>query len=593
MWSDLGQMYRISHAWLIVQSWEVLPERLSRGGVVEQQLFWLCQDGGLTPGRHDLWSHVFSPSVWVCTEVSGLTLFGFVRRFGSSLSFFSSTPEQHWVLPVPEVCPHFTACAQSYSGASSQQLPPSSIQTAPSPSERILQRRLGWFSHDSISLGSWWVPKKRIGGSGPFTTTSLSSSVYSDAGQPFLLEHAFIHAGLFIAALQRSLMVVLFLALIGILSQQLVRARILPGRMPEISTGVPLRIVKCLAGTSVHSTQPLDWTPHRSVSKPKRMKTTRLSFLHRVCRWIAPFLFWHMPLCVWAAPPEVLQLCRYAMFASANNSTHRRAPVPFRHSFQTLTPDRLEAAYLGTTVYMPGYLPKEYAFRCDRARGPAVFQAQVRQCVQQDKPGLCALVPAEGQQHLGYATILAFSPDIERQDQVAVIIDLSRVGWHYYADTVKRQLRISDFLESIFRLTKDDDRQLALWVSGHDCPCRGDDLLQLQHGTVLTVLREGIRASPDIPLQALFEVDAEWGPIHHMPVAQPSTCALVITAEKQFLLDDSFFQGPDVAAALSRSLRRPVTAGDIWATEALCDVQFQGQECTQVVYVADTSAWSC
>ncbi|CAE7326979.1 unnamed protein product [Symbiodinium sp. KB8] len=48
----------------------------------------------------------------------------------------------------------------------------------------------------------------------------------------------------------------------------------------------------------------------------------------------------------------------------------------------------------------------------------------------------------------------------------------------------------------------------------------------------------------------------------------------IIEADEE--TDHELMEGTDVAAALSKSLSRPVTAGDIWATEALRDVQFQG-----------------
>ena len=154
----------------------------------------------------------------------------------------------------------------------------------------------------------------------------------------------------------------------------------------------------------------------------------------------------------------------------------------------------VEHRWLGVTVFAPGYHPSCFALSCRSGTSQATVTEQVLAVETSSRPGLSGISPVLQQRHNGYAAFILHSLEDSRIDQAAVIIDLLRVGGHYYASTQPTCLQVESFLASILCLTGVDDRDLCLWTQDSDLrPSPPEATLRLRHGDVLTVLWQGVQ----------------------------------------------------------------------------------------------------
>ena len=207
------------------------------------------------------------------------------------------------------------------------------------------------------------------------------------------------------------------------------------------------------------------------------------------------------------------------------------------------------------------------------------------------RPGLSGISPVLQQRHNGYAAFILHSLEDSRIDQAAVIIDLSRVGGHYYASTQPTCLQVDSFLASILCLTGVDDRDLCLWTQDSDLrPSPPEATLRLRHGDVLTVLWQGVQPAPAYQIQDLFCPDAIWGPVRHMPIR---TCSqhgfLVLHPPEVSVLHRHHFPGCDLHDALCAALRQPTDALCCLSAELPDPVEHCGELCSRTVLVAGRS----
>ncbi|CAE7309490.1 unnamed protein product [Symbiodinium sp. CCMP2592] len=218
--------------------------------------------------------------------------------------------------------------------------------------------------------------------------------------------------------------------------------------------------------------------------------------------------------------------------------------------------------------------------------------ARVRAEAFQQYPGLHFATPVAQQRHNGYADFVLHSAEDDRRHQVAVIVDLSRVGGHYHASTQPAALDVDAFLDQVLPHTWADDCELRLWISGAEQgPAAGGKKVQITHGDVLTVLREGVSPAKTFCLHKLVEGTEPVGAIHHMP---SYTCKYpgiaVLWHSKLFVLHKHYFPGQDLVSALGTAIRRPVQSFGISQTDAVARLEIAGDHCSQVIYVADSTA---
>ncbi|CAE7751735.1 unnamed protein product, partial [Symbiodinium sp. CCMP2456] len=245
---------------------------------------------------------------------------------------------------------------------------------------------------------------------------------------------------------------------------------------------------------------------------------------------------------------------------------------------------------LGVTILAAAYQPLYRAFPCDRCAGPESLLERILEETQHCRSGLSSAVPALPQRCNGYATVLLYPPEVPLQDQVVVVIDLTRVGGRYYAEHVPRLSTAEELLCKVLPQTTHDDRAIVLWVASRDAPCTGTAPLNLQCGDVLAFVRMDCQPSNPGSFQSLFDPTAEWGPLQHMITTQYFPVKLVFHSNDRFWLDLSFFPGSDVYAALSQTLRVATDELFIKTTGVLSDVELEGQACSEVVFVRSSFA---
>ena len=449
-----------------------------------------------------------------------------------------------------------------------------------------------------VHCTSLCAPKKRIGGSGSLAT----------GGSYDYLSRQLAATGEVLVAFARGFLGLVFLAIWALLVDRL------PGkhsgfgrtlRMP--AKGAPLRILLGLTGTAVNMAPPLCWKATRKRRGTPGMKCSRPP-LRSFIPLLAAISFGHVPVCVWAAQPQLQQVMQEVDRILLTSPEPLQSQVPHFDSAgrETSLDDTrvcrlplrpgealpaVEHRWLGVTVFAPGYQPSCFALSCRSGASQATVTEQVLAVEASSRPGLSGISPVLQQRHNGYAAFILHSLEDSRIDQAAVIIDLSRVGGHYYASTQPACLQVESFLASILRQTGVDDRDLCLWTQDSDLrPSPPEATLRLRHGDVLTVLWQGVQPAPTYQIEDLFCPDAIWGPVWHMPIrtySQPG--CLVLHPPEVFVLHRHHFPGCDFHEALRAALRQPTEALYILSAELPDPVEHCGELCNRAVLIARIS----
>ena len=442
-----------------------------------------------------------------------------------------------------------------------------------SQSESFESFRLGSAMTDPFAP-TQGVPKSRIGGSGSATLDFAYLLAWLDFFSgcvPFFF----------------TLQVLATLALCKLLLLQAPFRRFPAARCLGLLTApVPVRI---LVPVGVASPVFVRWawrTERRMSGQRSALPTssvpTRL-FL-RFC--IACFGFSHLPHLVWGMPtlPDGRKVVDYATaYAFWPAAPPEIAPYSHDPLVQLAeVPERLRLAnnevpgfsfvsaplpgarptsavgrpVLGVTIHAPYYIPTFFGLKVPEAATLDDVMRAIRVIGKLPGKDLDVLLPVFNQRSFCALSFIAF-PSIIHQVQPslrAVILDLTRVGGHYYAVVVPACLSLEAFFELIGRHIWRDTDEVDLWIDAADVPATHGDLA-FASGSVFTVLLKGL--PPDRVCTALdvLAPGTDWGPFEQSPSPRQSVGEAIVDRNRSFHLPYSLLTPLSMTQTAHKALK--------------------------------------
>ena len=253
-------------------------------------------------------------------------------------------------------------------------------------------------------------------------------------------------------------------------------------------------------------------------------------------------------------------------------------------------PPATPAAWLGVAVYAPHRQVTHWAFHVpDPAMGPDDFMVRVLDLGPALYDGAYdSIVPVYPQRHDGYAMVLVFHSvlaHLEPVGLVPVIIDLSRVGGHYFATTLPVGTSYAAFEAYILPLLGADVDELSIYVGGAREPSQPHADLPLQAGHVITVLSPHMNLMAAPVFEDLFLPGATWGAFEQIPlnVTTPAYCVTYCGA--RYLLHRGCHPGDTVREAVCALLAQEPDQVVMAVATTMTDLDVQGTACQAIIMV--------
>ena len=248
--------------------------------------------------------------------------------------------------------------------------------------------------------------------------------------------------------------------------------------------------------------------------------------------------------------------------------------------------------WLGVIVHAPHRQATQWAFHFSTPQpdlddllvrvldlGPALYQGAYD-----------TIVPVHPQRHAGYAMLLVYHSVLAHlgsSGQVPLMVDLSRVGGHYFSTTLPNGLMYEDFEEFVLPLIGAHIDEILVYAGDSREPCRPHAALPLEAGIVLTVLGSDMTLRPAHSISELFRPGAVWASFAQVPINVTTLAYCVYYRGARYLLFEWSYPGRTVHAAVCALLSQPPTAIAMRAFTAVQDLDVQGTACQAVVLVKE------
>ena len=245
-------------------------------------------------------------------------------------------------------------------------------------------------------------------------------------------------------------------------------------------------------------------------------------------------------------------------------------------------------AWLGVTVLEAHRQPCTLGVRIARSQGLISLFSKVRRWLEQRRPYSCRVVAVAPQRFAGSAQLLVYPESLDAQALVAVVVDLSRVGGHYYAENVYRHMTTEEFLGLVQSELDWDPEDVAVYVGSGFLLRLPPEELCVAHGDVDTVLRREVHTPTSPCLSALFQYTADWDSLQNVPIACSKPGVAVWFRDRIWPVGASSFPDSDVLAILAARFHVPVSALSVQTTSALEALASRGEPCASLVVVTET-----
>ena len=247
-------------------------------------------------------------------------------------------------------------------------------------------------------------------------------------------------------------------------------------------------------------------------------------------------------------------------------------------------------AWLGVTVLEAHRQPCTLGVRIARSQGLVSLFSKVRRWLEQRRLYSCRVAAVAPQRFAGSAQLLVYPESLDAQALVAVVVDLSRVGGHYYAENVYRHITTEEFIDLVqYELDWDPD-DIAVYVGSGFLPRLPPEELCVAHGDVVTVLRREVHTPTSLCLSALFQPTADWDSLRHVPIACSIPGVAVWFRDRIWPVGASSFSDSDVLAILAARFHVPVSALSVQTTSTLEALASRGEPCASLVVVTETDS---
>ena len=243
--------------------------------------------------------------------------------------------------------------------------------------------------------------------------------------------------------------------------------------------------------------------------------------------------------------------------------------------------------WLGAHIFTPYYQITRVAVRAAPSDGLQHVREMLLTAAPNDQESLFdRLVALQPQRHRGYASFLRYSSVLEQQTPpvTPIILDLSRVGGHYFPAVLPQDISARKLFEYIAPHCHEDTDNLQVYI-GFSANPHGTDDLQLSPDVVLTVVMVGVAPPPAVDVLDLFAEGAVWDHVRHLPrhTRSPGTC--VMTPEHRFYIHESQHYGFGIDEAIANKLRAHLADITIHYMDGPANMDMQGEACSQCALV--------
>ena len=350
-----------------------------------------------------------------------------------------------------------------------------------------------------------------------------------------------------------------------------------------------------------------------------------LPVLGQRCCKILGFLigFSSLPLQVWSAPnPEIRTALGYLFLpdpgpggtpphggrivddapleASRSNRLPADLPPAEDHRLVTRVPPPLpgsapnyaDASILGITIYAPFFVPTFFGLRMPNNMCLEDVLAAVRAVGHMPSRDLDVIVPISRQRFDCSLGLLAFPSSLLQTlpAMCPVILDLTRVGGHYHADSIPCNLKRQEFTEHIATLIWYLEDEIEIWVDASELPA-SHGTLAYAPGSVFTVVLRGIGPMRTYTVSDVLSPQANWGPFEHSPSPRTSMGSAIVDTREAAYLSVSMLSPLWPDTDVRRALKLAPTDG-ILPTEFHVRLDVHGKHChTVFAGPADQSPW--
>ena len=278
-------------------------------------------------------------------------------------------------------------------------------------------------------------------------------------------------------------------------------------------------------------------------------------------------------------------------WADPDRSTQAAAHVSVRDlPWAEQAADQADGRWLGCYVYTPHYTPVALAVDLPGSSDLQVALDHLLAYAPGTPEGLFdGIVPIRPQRFSGYLQVIRY-PTILRQvhdGYAAVICNLTHVGGSYFATVLPRSLSHAELVAYLEPLTSVSDEPLRFFIGCRSkvWPLEANVLLRDGDAITGTFDPSGV---PHRPRVEDLENRATWGTLRHFFKPELRDCTCVMYRDKRYCVNDSHHRGQSlndyIASFLQLDLRRAASC-----LFRLRDLDVQGDRCADLIAVADVA----
>ena len=253
------------------------------------------------------------------------------------------------------------------------------------------------------------------------------------------------------------------------------------------------------------------------------------------------------------------------------------------------TGDETGSEWLGAYLLTPHYKTLTVAIRPpERTMRSALDLLQNKA---PDIPGVIfdTVLPLQPQRFEGVGSFIRFSSSMRNVGaggHAAIVLDLTRVGGHYFAAILACELSYGELLEYIVPLTHDDDAPLDVYIGCRTKPWPSCALVTLRDGEVVTVIRRPHLVSQPVRAEHLFRPETRWEPPQQIPRLGYVKSLCVLYRDRRYALPQHHHTDQTVVEYVTEKLRLDPHATAM-CTFPIGDLDVQGEHSEAVVAVAE------
>ncbi|CAE7182070.1 unnamed protein product [Symbiodinium microadriaticum] len=260
-------------------------------------------------------------------------------------------------------------------------------------------------------------------------------------------------------------------------------------------------------------------------------------------------------------------------------------------SLQTPEPGSQDegSEWLGTYLLTPHYKTLVLAIKPpERTMRSALDLLQERS---PDVPGTFfdTVLPLRPQRFAGIGSFVRFSSTVRNTGvggQAVVVLDLTRVGGHYFVAVLAKELAFQALVEYIIPLTNGEEPPIEIYIGYRTRPWPASALVTLADGDVITVIRQHTPVSTPQKAEDLFADGTKWEYPQTIPRFTYGESLCVLHRDQRFLLPEHHHYGQSSVSYIAEKLRLDPHK-TVMCSFAIKDLDVQGHLARSLVAVAE------